>query len=233
MSYTVTKLVTNSWYLSGIVSRNLQKVTGDQLNDGVDLLNSVIAEKSIDGVLIPYFDEYDLTAVVGDGEYLIPGLIMAQTFTFNIGTLRYSTKVTGRKKFFGDSRVDDIQSLPYDYHFERTLGGSNLFLYFVPNTTYPMKIWGKFALSSVTINQDLSLTLDQFYIDYLRYATANFMCQEYNITMQPQAYQQFLKYEQMLRGLSPIDLQMTKMSGFTKNYPDLYGQVNLGKGWTV
>ncbi|MFA6080717.1 MAG: hypothetical protein WC753_04565, partial [Candidatus Gracilibacteria bacterium] len=116
--------------------------------------------------VIPYYQEYDFDAVAGQEEYFVPNLVNAETLTFNIGPVRYSTSPMGRKAYFGSGRVDNIQSLPFDWHAERVLGGSNIFLYFVPNTNYPIKIWGKFGFDNVTFNQDLLLIYDEYYVDY-------------------------------------------------------------------
>ena len=87
-----------------------------------------------------------------------------------------------RKEYFGTPRVDGLQALPFSYRYERTLGGCNLYMYFVPNQAYLINIWGKFGLSEVTLDQDLSLTYDLFYIEYLRFALAQYICCEYGQT---------------------------------------------------
>ena len=35
MAYTAQQLITRSWFLSGIIARNLQVPTGDQIYDGL------------------------------------------------------------------------------------------------------------------------------------------------------------------------------------------------------
>ena len=42
MTYLASTLVTNSWYLSGILARGLQVLQGDQIADGVQLLNNLL-----------------------------------------------------------------------------------------------------------------------------------------------------------------------------------------------
>jgi len=75
-----------------------------------------------------------------------------------------------RKDYFAGPRVDNINSLPYSYRVERELGGSRIYLYFKPESNYVMKISGKYALTDVALNTDLSLLYDTYYIEYLRYA---------------------------------------------------------------
>jgi hypothetical protein len=231
MSYTVTKLITNAYYLSGIVSRSLQTVTGDQLQDGLDLLNALLATKTVNVRLIPYFSVYNFTAVVDQEEYFIPNLVAVETFTFFIQNVRYSMLPQKRITYFGSGRINDIDSLPFSWHIERAVGGANLYIYFVPNIAYPLQITGKFSLSNVVLGQDLLLTMDQFYIEYLRYGLAEQIAAEYNIPLQPQANERLKEMEKMITDISPPDLQMVKMSSLQKNVAINYADVNIGRGW--
>jgi hypothetical protein len=232
MAYTARMLITNAYYLSGVVSRSFQTVTGEQLNDGLNLLNALLAVKTIDQRLIPYYRELAVTAVIGQEKYFIQNLIAVETFTFNIGSVRYSMLPIMRKKYFGTGRVDNIQSLPYNWHVERERGGASLYIYFLPNTAYPMKIWGKFGIVNVASeNEDLSLVYDAFYIEYLRYALAEYICAEYNITFQPQSAQKLKELEYTLIDLSPKDFSITKFSTLQSDTGINYADVNIGRGW--
>lgn len=231
MSYPVTKLITNSYYLSGVISRGLQSVTGDQLEDGLDLLNAWIAVKTANVRLIPYFQQFDLTAVIDQEIYFIPNLVSVETFTFFIGPVRYSTLPQKRITYFGSGRIENVDSLPYSWHVERVVGGANLYIYFKPNIDYPLTIWGKFSLSSVFLNQDLELILDKYYIEYLRFGLAEQICTEYNIPLQPQTFQRLQELEKIVTDVSPPDLQMQKMSSLQQHVGFNYADANIGRGW--
>lgn len=232
MSYTVTKLITNAWYLSGVVARNLQVVTGDQMSDGLDLLNiSVLAVKSANTRLVPYFQQYNFNMVIGQEMYFVPNLIGIETMTFYIGTVRYSMLPQKRIQYWGSGRIDNIQSLPFSWDMQRTLNGSNVYVYFVPDQDYPSVIWGKFALADVALNQDLELTIDQFYIEYLRYALAEQMCTEYNLPFQPQNAKRLAELENIILTISPPDLSMQKLTALGMETGVNYADVNIGRGW--
>lgn len=231
MAYTTIQLITDAYYLSGIVSNGLQSVSGGQLNDGLRALNAVIAVKTANSKLIPYFKEYDFVAVVGQERYFVPNLLEIETFTFFIGPVRYSTSYIPRRRYQGSGRVENIQSLPFDWYFERQKGGGTLFVYFLPSQEFPMQIWGKFSLSSVVLNQDLELTLDNFYIEYLRYALAEYICSNYNRTFQPQSAAKLREYENVLITISPPDLTLTKVSSLRGGPALNWGDVNVGMGY--
>lgn len=232
MAYTTLQLVTNAYYESGIVSRGFETVGGQQATDGTQFLNEIIADKTLDKGLIPYYLEYDFAAVIGQEKYFIPNLISVDTFVFFINTVRYQTQNRGRRDYFGTSRANNIQSLPGSWHLERCYGGANLYIYFLPDQNFPLTLWGLFRLASVVINQDLSLTLDQFYINYLKFELAVRLCDEYNYAVPPGVMRQFTKYEDNMKKRSgPLDLQLIKLSSLQKRGGINYGQVNLGHGW--
>jgi hypothetical protein len=136
-----------------------------------------------------------------------------------------------RKEYFSTPRVDQLQALPFSYRYERCLGGANLFLYFVPNQAYLVNIWGKFALSDVTQFQDISLTYDLFYIEYLRFALAQYICCEYGQTFPDTCAEKLKQIVKKLKSVSPADLSITKRSFFTTNTTFDWQYVNLSQGY--
>ncbi len=232
MAYTTLQLITNAYYEAGIVSRGFETVGGQEAQDGLKFLNDIITDKTVDNGLIPYYTDYNFAAVIGQEKYFIPDLIEIETFVFYIDTVRYQTENRARREYFGSSRADNIQSLPGSWHMERCFQGANLFLYFKPNQAFPLTIWGQFRLQEVTINQDLSLTLDRFYINYLKFELAVRLCAEYNYSVPPGVQKQFTKYEDDIKKRSgPMDLRLTKLSTLQRRGGINYGQVNLGHGW--
>lgn len=231
MAYTVTKLITKAFYLSNVRARDLDTVSGSDLSDGLELLNALLSFKTSDGLLIPYYQEFDVTLVQDQEKYFIPNLVDPESATFNIGPVRYSMLSRSRKDYFGSARIDNVFALPFSYRFERALDGTNLYVYFLPDGNYLVKIWGKFALTNVTLNQDLELVYDDFYIEYLRYGLAQMICNDWNIQFLPQNVKQLEAYEMRLRQTSPPDLTVMKMTTFTQSPGLNWGDVNVGKGW--
>jgi len=211
MAYTVTKLINNAYYSSGIVSRKYQKPTTEQLNDGLDLLNDLFAIKTADNSLVPYYSSYTFNTVPTTETYFIPNIIYPETVTYNYQTVvRFATYKQTRKVYQGSARVNGITSLPFNVYFERALGGGNLSMYFLPNAIYPFTVWGKFSMASVTLNQNLELTLDRFYLVYLRYALGRAICDFFHM---PFLFNDQLEdYEEQITSISPADLSMDKLS---------------------
>lgn len=234
MAYTTLQLINNAYYESGIVSRGFETVSGQQANDGLFFLNDLIADKTVENGLVPYFQEYNFNAIPGQEMYFIQDLISIDTFVFYINTVRYQTQSRARREYFGTSRADNIQSLPGSWHMERCFQGANLFIYFKPNQAFPLTIWGQFRLAQVALNQDLSLTLDRFFINYLRYDLAARLCAEYNYSVPPGVDKALAEYRDAISKKSgPMDLQLTKLSSLQRRGGINYGQVNIGRGWVT
>lgn len=231
MAYTALQLITRAFYLSQIVSRQLQTPDGQQIADGLYLLNALLDFKGTDLRLIPYFTKTNLTLTANTEKFNVPNLYYIDSMTFNIGTVRYPMMDVSRKEYFSTARVDDIANLPWSYRPERVLGGMDIYVYFLPGQDYVATIMGKYALTDVTLTTDLSTLYDTFYIEYLRYGLAAYICSEWGVTFPDGSMNMLKQMEKKLLEVSPADLTIMKASYFN-NRPGLDWQaVNLSKGW--
>lgn len=161
MAYTTNQLITESFYAAGVVSRQFATVSGQQVLDGLRWLNNIIDEKAIDIGMIPYETVYQFDSEVNVEEYFIPNLQKINTLVFYIENVRYSMTFEKRNQYFGASRVDNIQALPFNWYFENCFGGGKLYIYFKPDQAYPMTIHGVFRLENVSLGQDLAANVSQ------------------------------------------------------------------------
>src|ERR1700742_4428793 len=106
MAYSARQLITEAYYLSGLYSRRLETLDGADISFGLKLLNDLIADKTVDITLIPFYREYQVSTVQGESIYYITGLVEIETETFNIQDTRFGTQRLSRKEFFGYSRQD-------------------------------------------------------------------------------------------------------------------------------
>lgn len=155
MPYTTNQLIADAYYASGVVSREFATVSGGQLNDGIQWLNDILADKDVDQDMLPYETTYSFFAETGVGVYFIPDLIQIDTLVFYLNKVRYPMKYSKRNEYFGSSRVENIQTLPYTWYWERKTGGGNLHIYFNPDRNYPMEVHGTFRLSDLQLGQEL------------------------------------------------------------------------------
>jgi len=327
MAYLAQQLITRAWYLSGIIARNLQTPTGDQITDGLMLLNALLDFKQIETDLIPYWTYIEVPLVANQEYYFLPYVSGIESATFNIDPVRYPMDSVTRRNYYGSARVDNISSLPFSWNYNRGEGGGTLAMYFLPESNYPLKLMVKMFLNDVSLNTDLTnvfsligegyissatvtsngsgyttaptvtisapstggtqatavatisngsvsgiiitnigggyataptITItggggvgaaaqanigsytfltgqnagfDTSYIEYLRYALAQYMCSEYGIQFNPESAAILKKYERKLMFMSPPDLSMIKVSTLMEGTGLNYGDVNIGKGW--
>jgi len=233
VAYTVNQLITRAYYKAGIVSPDLAVVSDTQTSQGLLDLNELIADKTIEDNCIPYYTKYDFFLVIGQQEYFIPKLISTNTATFFLNSVRFSLSKQTRDQFYGSSRALNINSLPAAWNLEACLGGAILSYYFWPDQAYPAQIVAQFRLDSVTINEDLSLTLDQFYINFLMYCLAERLCETWGYTVPPQTAKKLAEYyDNIQSNISPLDTTIIKSSMLQRKPGLNYAQVNLGRGWS-
>lgn len=225
------ELIAKAYYLSDVVSRELETVSGSQQADGLDMLNDLLAEKSAKGHMIPYYTHSEFNLVAGQEEYFIPNLIDLDALTYNIGDIRYSVRQVNRRFYFGSPRADNVDSLPSSYHFERSLGGGKLYFYNFPNDSYLAKITGKFALTQVAGCDELSDGLEKFYIAYLKYALAKRISDFFNFEFAPHKSKALFELEKNIFEVAPPDMQLKKISILGRKYSTNWAYANLGRGY--
>jgi hypothetical protein len=131
-------------------------------------------------------------------------------------------------------------------------------MYFIPDTTYPIKMKVKIFLVDVALTTDLMDVTSTFtnpynvpnyttysfinngiqgydtsYIEYLRYSLARYMCSEYGIIFNPESEKIYTSMARKLMYMDPPDLSGKKLSILYKDSNPGYnwGDCNLGHGW--
>jgi hypothetical protein len=248
MPYTAQELITRSWFLSGIVARNLQVPTGDQIENGLQILNSLLDFMQIRTDLIPYYQYVEFPCVPNQEFYFLPYVALIESLTFNLSVVRYPMGGVSRTNYYGSARVDNISTLPYSYNYDRGLGGGNLAIYFLPDSNYMLKAMVKLFLTDVTLTTDMmnisemvpytfinsaNQGYDTGYMEFLRYKLSSMMCEEYGVEFNPQAMKTLMSYQRTLMYESPPDLSIHKMSNLQSERSGAmtWAQVNLGRGW--
>ena len=226
------ELITRAYYLSNLVSRDIETVDQGMISDGLVILNSLLGEKSARGAYIPYYNHVDIPSVAGQREYVVPGLIILSTLTFNIENVVYPMTLDTRYQYWGTGRIQNINSLPTSYYHERQLNGTRFFVYFAPSADIDFfTVTGRFALLKVGLDDELNDIIDDFYQNYLRYLLAKRICNEYTLTFPPQKEQVLQELEQNCADVTPLDLSYRKISTLGERSGYSWGDINIGRGW--
>jgi len=231
MAYTTNEFIANAYYLSQVVARDLETVSGSQLSNGLKFLNAIISLRNINASTIPYYSAYVGDFIVSQEMYFIPKLIEPETFTFNYGNVRFQTGFMSRSQYFGTPRANNVSSLPMNWRTERTKGGSNLYVYFLPQSTYQFTIFGKFGYESISIGDDLSEIFDEYYTEYLKYKTAKKICSEYGTELNAEAQRELAEMEKAMQYVESADLTMNKISSFNNGYNMNFFDASIKNVW--
>ena len=230
----LVSLINYAWIWSGIVPRNLASVTNNQTSDGLYLLNFLLNDIGMTGRHVPYYQYPEIDTVVGQEIYFVEGAVVIETCTFNIGPVRYAMDLKNRKHYFGAPRVDKINPLPFTFYWERVIGGCNLYVYFLPQQVFQLKIKLKALLGNYTTAQygyELDNDYDAFYQNYLTILLAKYMCMWYKISMPPDAQEKLNQYQRQLADMNYMDLTMKKKATLSQTATITFAQVNIGRGW--
>lgn len=232
MAFTARELITKAYYLSTVVARQYETVDGEQINVGLELLNALLDVESGACELIPYYTRAGFDMVAGQESYFVENLVQLATCTFFISPgVRFSLQPQHRDRFFGSSKLTNIESIPLSYHVERVTGGSRIYFYFLPSEAFPVEITGKYALTDVDLNTDLSEVYDKFYIEYLRYALADYICQDNDIELGQTKKNRLGQIKRQLKWVSPPDFTLTKISTIGRQSGFDWYDANIAHGW--
>lgn len=231
MTYTAQQLITRSFYLSGIISREFETPSGSQIQIGLDTLNSLLDWLSIETQSLPFFKLHHFTAFEGVEKYFIPNLFEIEDLTFKQSSdVRYPSIYQTRSQYFGTFRAENVKTLPFNFRPERTIDGMDIYLYPLPNQSYEMTIVGKFGLRNVNLQTDLSAEYDQGFLEYLRYLLSSRLCDELGGSLPENTQRRLSEMQTQLMYLTGQDLTCKKTSVFSRYNSLNWGMINLFRG---
>ena len=229
-------LIADAMFLSSLVSAQFESVANDKLAAGLDLLNKFLFVQTAEKGMIPYYEEFPIFFTIpGQEQYFLPDIITVTSVTFYFGTVRYQMIEKTRDQYFATSRANNIQTLPSIWHFERALDGGNLFLYPKPNIAYEMHVWCKKEFDlNIQFNFDLTTVFEPFYIEYIRYGLAQYICDFYNIATPYNVKERLDSLLQKLSSrISPKDFSTTLFLSLGKRPVLNWPAINLSNGWVT
>jgi hypothetical protein len=231
MAYTARQLVSESYYLSNVVSRGFETVSGEQLTDGINGLNKVLSWQSVNSDLIPYYKKEALTLVVGQEKYSVAHLLSVDTLFYYLGSVRIPIPVLTRRDYENRCRVEGVNTIPIMAYLERSKGGSDLYIYFPPDQVYTTYYIGKFGLDSVTADTDMTTVYDLFYINYLEYYLAKYLALRNGSEVDVSLEKELEVMKSKINGISNPDYTMRKKNCFSGQNAFGWGDVFIGRGW--
>lgn len=202
----VTELITRAYIEANVISAEFETASEQQTSNALYLLNVCLSESQINGNFIPFETHTTITCVPGQQEYSLTDVVEVRQITFLDGDVRFNMICDSQYRFFGSMRVDEIRSLPFHYYVERCVGGSNLYLYFLPDQAYTLQLLVKKSITQLTIADNLD-QFDLFFIDYLTHLLAQRLCIEAGQVFRSDLKDLMNKYETKMKQLTPLRLE--------------------------
>lgn len=224
---TAQQIVDSGWYLSGIVARDYEVVSGSQSADGLEILNDILSEMAVTGKYQPYYTQITQNVTKGSASFFVTNLIDCDSVTFKIQSVTYTMNRRNVTQYFNKSFVNSVESLPYEYYFQREVGGGRIFIYYSPSDDYDFRVSGRFSINIVESTTDLSSQFDQIYLTYLKYACAVRMCQFDNVTPPKTVQQELFRIRKMITKMSPSIAENQNISILGSYKAPSYGRANL------
>jgi hypothetical protein len=228
MSYPSLELITESYYVSGIVSEEFETPTGSQISRGLKLLNESLERKRIDDATLPYYTQHDFVLDAGVETTFIENLTECELITYEMNEFRYAMYNQSRRPYWGSPKPLNVETLPSFFTTDRVKGGMNISVTFSPQQDYPASLWGLFALNQVTLHQDLSVIFDGYYISYLKYDLARLICIQNSKPIPVEVLTEYAYYDKLIRNRSPnLDLKNISISTIGAKMTIGWGQINI------
>lgn len=228
MSYPSLELITESYYISGLISEEFDTPTGAQITRGLKLLNESLARKRMDMATLPYYTQHDFVLESGVETTFIENLTECELITFDLDECRYGMYNQHRRAYWGSFKPIGIETLPYVFTTDRVKGGLNISITYPYQQDLNASLWGLFALNSVTLHQDLSVTFDEYYTAYLKYDLARLICIQNSKPIPVDVLGEYHYYDKLIRNRSPnLDLKNTCISTIGAKMTIGWGQINI------
>lgn len=230
MSFNTLELIGKAYNAARVNVQSFSKLTPEQTKNGIFLLNALLSQKTVDPSMLLYWKKLDGVFEAAEKEYFLENLISIQTLTYYMsdGTVRMPTLAQDMTVFNGAGRAENIETLPFTYWLNQSLGGSTLYVYPAPDQDYAYTIWGQFQLSNVTLFEDLSLVFPMYYILHLILELAYMICTFGAYSVPEELMLQLAKSRELIGNNGTVfDLSMRVLSTVnTSNYTN-WAQINI------
>lgn len=232
MPYTARKLITDAYYLTNIVSREFQIVSGEQIGVGASLLNDFLASTALANKRIPFFELYNLALSPGVEKYFVDNLAYIETMTFFDGSVRYPVKMEGMKAHFGTLRVETVQTFPLTAGIKRDKGGMEIYFYPIPDKIYTLQVLGQFILNILAnVDIDLEGYYDRSYLTYIKYNLAKLISDDAGTEIPAFIDLEIAKMDKQLEMMNLPDMRKKIRSGIGANLPASIFAISTCGGW--
>jgi len=161
---------------------------GNDLSKGIALLNRLLSQYSANGLMITVSKQVDFTLLTGQGSVtfgpatFVPlpdittegRLANLENAWVTLSNVTYPLIQEGRNDFFSSYKYETLLGLPRYVIVKPETNITTVQVFPAPSQSYELSIYGKFQLTDLTSNDDMS-TLPTYYYLYLQFALAKYL----------------------------------------------------------
>lgn len=182
---TTNDLIVNSMILLGELGVG-EQADAFMLTTGLEITNALLDFFNADSIYIPFVTDINFTMVVGQADYTISNMVVANVTANRIVDLVYANytvqpagsepiiypiKIISKAEFLNVVRVQNLNARPGFVVLNKQADESIVTFYPEPDQPYPCTLRAKVMIDSVAAYDDLS-QLPPFYYEFLKYALA-------------------------------------------------------------
>ncbi len=184
---SVREFVSDSYQ---IISANSPTVPlhGNDLSKGIALLNRLLGQYSATGLMITVSKQVDFAVINGEGlitfgpadfvptpDIINEGrLVNLENAWVTLEHVTYPLIIEDRHEFLSAYKYDALLGLPRYIIFYPQTNITTVQIFPAPSQAYELSVYGKFQLTELTSNDDMS-SLPTYYYLYLQFALAKYL----------------------------------------------------------
>lgn len=226
MTTQVEKLIERAYKLAGLFQED-RILGGTQQQEALEILNELLDNFAGNTAEIAFYQTLQFPVVAGQQCYILAPsggdvvsnrLIELKYCVLISGDARYPVKVIKDYEYYTQIYYETSGACPYGVFLQNEIGKSILTFIYKPDTNYTADIKGKFILSHLALNSEIT-NVPAYYIIYLRYILAKQLALEFMASNWTTVHEQELeKIENKIINMSDTDYSIRTDCGRSPDY---------------
>ncbi len=229
----VRLLIQQAYRWAEILAEDGETASATQLNTGLNLLNKILRQISIDGYEIPLLTSEIVNLVKGSNELNLVGWTKLIKLQYDLGGIKQNIPLVSLNDYRNADSIVTAVGTPYIGYAQRTPTGILLQVFFAASIAYTTYLNGYKTLTNVTIDDSFT-DIEEFMADYLELQLARNLQTIYQLKVNPFLAEQLEIYLTKFNRIKPRRIDM--VTNKCRDLRDIYDKtpsLNLGRGYTV
>lgn len=177
---TTNDIIVNALYMIGELGVG-EVADAQMLTSGLELVNELLDQFSVDSIYIPYLTTINFTMTAGQDIYSVSDLVSSDITedrvvdlsfaNYTVDTIVYPLRIINKATYSGVVRLTNLLARPGFIFLDKQPTQSFLTLYPKPDQAYPCSVQAKVMIDKLEAQEDIS-ELPPYYYGFLKMALA-------------------------------------------------------------